>query len=94
MDHPVGPRQRGLTCVTNFTPPPLAPPDEQASWDHPPGSDLIVWLNSCGNAPVVVSDVGDSPLAYDDPSYRKLIENAVRWLASGDAREWAANRNS
>lgn len=76
----------------NFTPPPLAPPDEQANWQHPPGSDLIVWLNSCGNSPVVVSDVGDSPLAYDDTDYRRLIENSVKWLASDEAAEWARAR--
>ncbi|MEQ8692070.1 MAG: ThuA domain-containing protein [Pseudomonadales bacterium] len=73
----------------NFTPPPLAPPAEQANWTHPPGSDLIVWANACRNAPVVVSDVGDSPLAYDDASYRRLIENSIRWLASAKARDWA-----
>jgi type 1 glutamine amidotransferase len=73
----------------NFTPPPLAPPEEQANWNHPPGSDLIVWANACGNSPIVVSDVGDSPLAYDDPSYRRLVENAIRWVASEDARAWA-----
>ena len=76
--------------VDNFTPPPLAPADEQANWDHPPGSNLIVWANACRKAPVVVSDVGDSPLAYDDASYRRLISNALHWLASEDARSWAA----
>ncbi len=73
----------------NFTPPPLAPAQEQADWDHPPGSNLIVWANACGNSPIVVSDVGDSPLAYDDPGYRRLLENAIRWVASADARAWA-----
>ena len=73
----------------NFTPPPLAPPEEQATWNHPPGSDLIVWANACGNSPVLVSDVGDGPLAYDDPNYRRLIENGIRWVASEEARDWA-----
>lgn len=78
--------------VENFTPPPLAPPEEQASWDHPPGSDLIVWANACGNSPVVVSDVGDSPLAYDNADYRRLLENAIKWVASDEARNWAKSR--
>jgi type 1 glutamine amidotransferase len=77
----------------NFTPPPMAPAEEQENWSHPPGSDLIVWANACRNSPIVVSDVGDSPLAYDDPSYRKLIENALRWVASAEARAWAAAEN-
>ena len=75
--------------VENFTPPPLAPPTEQENWDPPPGSDLIVWANCCRNSPVVVSDVGDSPLAYDDEDYRRLVKNAVHWLASSEARAWA-----
>ena len=65
----------------NFTPPPLAPAEEQANWVHPPGSDLIVWTHRCRNSQIVVSEVGDSPLAYDNPSYRQLIANAIRWLA-------------
>ena len=76
----------------NFTPPPLAPPAEQASWNHPPGSDLIVWANSAGASPVVVSDVGDAPPAYENPAYRRLLQNALRWVASEEARAWARNR--
>jgi len=79
--------------MENFTPPPMAPQEEQENWDHPPGSDLIVWANSCRNSPIVVSDVGDSPIAYDDPDYRKLIENSLRWVASQDARDWARQQN-
>ncbi len=78
--------------MENFTPPPLAPPEEQANWQHPPGSDLIVWANACRNSPIVVSDVGDSPLAYDDANYRRLIENALHWVASAEARSWAQNQ--
>ena len=78
--------------MENFTPPPLAPPEEQANWQHPPGSDLIVWANACRNSPSVVSDVGDSPLAYDDANYRRLIENALHWVASAEARSWAQNQ--
>ncbi len=78
--------------MENFTPPPLAPPEEQANWQHPPGSNLIVWANACRNSPIIVSDVGDSPLAYDDANYRRLIENALRWVASGEARDWAKAR--
>lgn len=74
----------------NFSPPPLAPAQEQASWNHPPGSDLIVWANAAGSSPVVVSDVGDGPAAFANPGFRTLIENALRWVASAEARSWAA----
>jgi len=74
----------------NFSPPPLAPAEEQAQWNHPPGSDLIVWANACGRSPVVVSDVGDGPAAFDNPAYRTLLRNALHWVASAEARRWAA----
>ena len=67
----------------------MAPAEEQENWQHPPGSDLIVWANACRNSPIVVSDVGDSPLAYDDDNFRTLIENSLKWVASDDARAWA-----
>ncbi len=73
----------------HFTPPPLAPAAERASWQHPPGSDLIVWANAVEKSPVVVSDVGDGPLAYDNPAYRRLLQNALHWLGSEEAKSWA-----
>jgi hypothetical protein len=76
----------------NFTPPPLAPAEERASWSHPPGSDLVVWANSAGASPVVVSDVGDAPPAYENPAFRRLLQNALRWVASEEARAWARAR--
>ncbi len=58
--------------ASNFTPPPLAPPTEQASWNHPPGSNLIVWANAAVATPVVVSDVGDAPPAFENPGVSAL----------------------
>ncbi len=78
----------------NFTPPPLAPPEEQANWSHPPGSDLIVWAHAVQASPVVVSDVGDGPIAYENPSYRRLLENALQWVGSAEARAWASAQRS
>ena len=76
----------------NFTPPPLAPPEEQANRNHPPGSDLIVWANACSASPIVVSDVGDAPPAYENPAYRRMLQNALTWVASSEARTWAQSR--
>ncbi len=74
----------------NFTPPPLAPPEEQENWDHPTGSNLVVWANAARNSPVVASDIGDSPEAYENEGFRKLLKNALLWVASSDAKKWAA----
>ncbi|MGE0621546.1 MAG: ThuA domain-containing protein [Pseudomonadales bacterium] len=74
----------------NFSPPPLAPRDEQAAWDHPPGSDLVVWANAAGASPVVVSDLGDGPAAYASEGFRRLLHNALEWVSSEPARRWAS----
>lgn len=76
----------------NFSPPPLAPPTEQAAWTHPPGSDLVVWANAVGHSPIVASDLGDGPSAYDNPGFRQLLGNALRWVAGDAARRWASAR--
>ncbi len=74
----------------NFTPPPLSSAEEQANWQHPPGSNLIVWAHAVGASPVVVSDVGDGPAAFENPAFRRLLENALKWTGSAEARTWAA----
>ncbi len=76
----------------NFSPPPLAPAEEQSSWNHPPGSDLVVWANAARNSPVVATDLGDGPVAFANPGFRRLLENALGWVSSADARAWASNR--
>ncbi len=74
----------------HFSPPPLAPPDVQAAWTHPTGSDLVVWANAARRSPVVASELGDGPSAYANPGFRRLLANAVHWVASADARSWAS----
>jgi type 1 glutamine amidotransferase len=78
--------------ASNFTPPPLAPPEEQENWDHPPGSNLVVWANAAGNSPIVASDIGDSPAAFGNPGFRRLLKNALQWVASKEARDWASEQ--
>jgi hypothetical protein len=73
----------------NFTPPPMASAEEKADWNHPQGSNLLVWANAAGNSPVVASDVGDSPEAFGNPDFRRLLHNALTWVASEQARNWA-----
>jgi len=68
---------------------PVASAEERAKWDHPEGSDLIVWANKAGNSPVVAMDAGDGPEAYENPQFRRLLDNAIHWVASENARAWA-----
>ncbi len=76
----------------NFTPPPLAPQEEQDNWNHPPGSNLVVWAKAARNSPVVASDIGDSPEAFGNVGFRRLLKNALQWVASEEARAWAAKQ--
>jgi len=52
-------------------------------WDHPDGSDLIGWTKRVGKSPIVYLQPGDGPSAYENPHVRRLIENAIRWVAAG-----------
>lgn len=80
--------------VDNFSPPPLAPPEQQASWDHPPGSNLVAWANACGHSPIVASDLGDGPDTYGNPGFQRFLTNALEWVSSDGARTWAAGFGS
>ncbi len=66
--------------------------DSRREWSHPPGSDLVGWVKHAGNSPVCYLQFGDGPGTYADPSYRRVLANALRWAASAEARNWAATR--
>jgi hypothetical protein len=77
-----------------FTPPPMASRAEQDNWNHPPGSDLVVWANSCQASPVIVCELGDGREAFNNSGFRRLIGNSIAWVASEDARSWARSRDN
>lgn len=70
--------------ASNFTAPPLAPPEEQANWDHPPGSNLVVWTHQVRHSQVIVSDLGDGPAAFANQNFRRLLQNSFQWLAHSE----------
>lgn len=51
-------------------------------WDHPAGSNLVGWAKQALNSRLVYLQPGDGPAAYEDPHYRRLVENAIRWTAN------------
>ena len=59
-------------------------------WSHPAGSNLVGWARRQGRSPIVTLLLGDGPSAYEHPAFRRLVGNAIRWVASDAAREWAA----
>jgi len=50
-------------------------------WDHPPGSNLAGWARDVGKGRLVYLQPGDGEGAYGNPHYRRLVENAIRWVA-------------
>ncbi len=74
--------------MENFTPPPLASAEEQRDWQHPEGSNLIAWAHACRRSPVVVTDLGDGPTAFENAGFSRFLENAIAWVASEEARSW------
>ncbi|MCW2613514.1 MAG: hypothetical protein JWN08_508 [Frankiales bacterium] len=61
---------------------------------HPPASDLVAWATSSGPSPVVYVQPGDSAATFTVPGYRRLVGNAVDWVASEPARTWARARTT
>ena len=62
-------------------------------WTHPAGSDLVGWVKPAGRSPLVYLQFGDGPQTYADPSFRRVLDNAVRWVSSDAARAWAARES-
>jgi uncharacterized protein len=50
-------------------------------WQHPPGSNLIGWTRTVGHSRIVYLQCGDDPVAYANPHFRRLLRNAVDWVA-------------
>lgn len=59
-----------------------------AGWHHPEGTGVIGWARQVLASRLVYLQPGDGPSAYDNPHYRRLVENAIRWVA-----EPAGNRS-
>ena len=70
----------------------LGSPPAQPPWQHPPASDLIGWATSTGASPVVYLQPGDGPPTFADETFRRLLANALAWVASPEAHTWAAEQ--
>ncbi len=72
----------------------LGTPRTGPRWRHPAPSDLIGWAKAAGSSPVVYLQPGDGPEAFSHPVYRRLLANALAWVASADAHAWAAENRT
>jgi uncharacterized protein len=65
--------------------------DAPSSVGHPPASNLIAWAKVAGRSPLVYIQPGDTATTFSLPQYRRLLANAIAWVASPEARQWAAD---
>ena len=53
-------------------------------WSHAPGSNLIGWARCVHASRLVYLQPGDGPATFGDSNYRRLVANALRWVARAD----------
>jgi len=53
-------------------------------WSHDDGSNLVGWVSRAINADLVYLQFGDGPAAYENPHCRRLLANALDFIAKGN----------
>ncbi len=66
----------------------------RAGWNHPEGNKLVGWVKHYRNSPIVYLQGGDDPVAYANEHYQTVLHNAIRWVASEEALDWARHQNT
>ncbi len=56
---------------------------------HPPGSNMTGWVKTAERSPIVYIQHGHDKVAWENPAFRTLLMNAIRWTASKEAKDWA-----
>ena len=74
---------------TDFNPVDSAFPLRPLTKGHPPGSNLTGWVKTAERTPVAYIQHGHDNKAWANPSFRKLLSNAINWAASPEAKAWA-----
>lgn len=62
------------------------------AWRPAADSDIIGWAKAARASPLVYLQPGDDAGTYADPVYRRLVGNALAWVASDAARAWVRQR--
>jgi type 1 glutamine amidotransferase len=66
-----------------------APNGSNVGAGHPPGSDLVGWVKTAENTPLVYIQHGHDNNAWGNPHFQRLMLNAIKWAASPEAKTWA-----
>ena len=49
--------------------------------DHPTSSKTVAWCHTYGKSRVVYIQLGHGPEAFENPSYHRLVGQAIRWVS-------------
>lgn len=71
------PADRGMTVLARIDERSYRPGKLAMGADHP-----VIWVNPRAKGRIVYSALGHTPEIYDDPNYRRLLTNAVHWVAA------------
>ncbi|MGC9960923.1 MAG: ThuA domain-containing protein [Acidimicrobiales bacterium] len=67
---------------------------DREGWTHPPGRGLVGWVKTAGRSPIAYLQSGHGPAAYGNAGFRRLLSNAIAWVASDEAHRWAADHET
>ncbi|MFZ3484154.1 ThuA domain-containing protein [Sphingomonas sp. 3-13AW] len=70
------PAAKGMTVLARVDETSYRPGAKLAMGSHP-----IIWTNPNSRGRVIYSALGHTPESYDDPNYRRILTNAIRWAA-------------
>ena len=74
---------------TNFVPVDTAFPARPQVKGHPAGSNLTGWYKAAERSPVVYIQHGHDIRAWENPAFRRLMLNSIKWAASPESKTWA-----
>jgi trehalose utilization protein len=57
-------------------------------------SNLAGWVKTAENSPIVYIQMGHDARAWNNPAYRTLVANAIKWAATPEAMAWAKKNPS
>jgi len=58
----------------------LPPVHPLLSTSHPASGDVIGWTYVYGKSPIIYIQPGHNHMAFKNPNYRRLVEQAVKWV--------------
>lgn len=68
--------QAGMTVLASLDEASYTPGKVAMGAKHP-----VIWINPKSKGRVFYSALGHDPESYDDPNYRRILTNAIRWAA-------------